>query len=92
MFDEEDEFKEICVSLILDFCRSILDDQVEIDDVTISQVNEFCQEWIDENFGKDQTVIEERIIQNSVSDQMLEERLGFKPQWANAAKKKTRRR
>lgn len=59
MLEDEEEFKDICVNLILDFCRSIIEDQIEIDDVTISQVNAFSQEWIDENFGKDQTIIEE---------------------------------
>lgn len=59
MIEEEEAFKDICVSLILDFCRDILEDQMEIDDITISKVNEFCQEWIDENFGIDQTIIDD---------------------------------
>ncbi len=60
MIEDEEDFKDICVSLILDFCRSVLDDQIEIDDVTISSINEFCQDWIDENFGIDQTLTDEQ--------------------------------
>ena len=56
---EEDDFRDICVTLILDFCRDIIEDQTEIDDVTIAHVNRFCQDWIDENFGKDQTITED---------------------------------
>lgn len=63
MLEDEEEFKDICVTLILDFCREMLNDQLEVDDVTIAKVNEFCEDWIGQNFGKDQKIVEALTLQ-----------------------------